>query len=166
MRQVTACFRTWPEAVFLLKSKTQFRCLSGLVSQSERQAMPGSLPLRKTPAQGRRFTNSVMVIRAANRRFPDPWANCASPGLTSRDNPSTSTVTDRCPNVGRAVLALSISSGDTAAIHPHHSLLALYCPASRLWRWGLARHPYRSCPATSSACYLTCLCSVNPLHKG
>jgi hypothetical protein len=31
--------------------------------------------------------------------------------------------------------------------------------------WEPARHPYRSCPPTSCACYLACVCSVIPYEQ-
>jgi hypothetical protein len=68
-------------------------------------------------------------------------------------------------NVGYAVPAPWKSSDDIAAIRPHRSRLAPCYRALRLRLWGPARHPYRSYPPTSCACYLACLCSVNPYEQ-
>ncbi len=121
--------------------------------------------LRKTPALGRRLRIYSVLFRTLIRCCLDPLTNCASPGPTSHDSLSRSTKKDQYPNVVHEVLALSISSDDTAATHPRHSQLALCCPALRPCRWRLARLPYRSFPATSCACYLTCICPVIPLNK-
>ena len=165
MRQVTACFTNRLERPFLHKNQTQFRRFWRPDSQFFGHEVRVFGALRKTPTRGRRFTTKQMLLGFVNRRYPDPSTSCVLPGPTSLDSPSTSIMKDRYLSVGYAALALWISSGDIAAIRPHRSQPVVYCPASRLWRWGPARHPYRGCRSTSCACYLACVCSVNPLNK-
>lgn len=164
MRQVTACFRNRLRTLLLLENQTQFRCFSGPISQSPEPESESTGPLRKTPAQGRRFTSFDKGLRAISLRYFRPSTSCASPGRTNHDIPSMNTMKDQLPIGDRAVSAPWISSGDIAPIHPSRLPPASHYPASSVWLRDPVRHPYRSYPPTLRACYLACACSVNPLN--